>query len=48
MNDYLSLDQTQSGLGLKLSAFGIGIKKPDQDVVSPELAALVFVEAVYF
>lgn len=39
MNDYLSVDQTQSGLGLKLSAFGIGIKKPDQDVVSPDLAA---------
>lgn len=39
MNDYLSVDQTQSGLGLKLSAFGIGIKKPDQDVVSPEIAA---------
>ena len=39
MNDYLAVDQIQSGLGLKLSAFGIGITKPDQDIVSPELAA---------
>ncbi len=42
MNDYLSVDQTSSDLGLKLSAFGIGIKKPDQDVVSPESAAEYF------
>lgn len=39
MNDYLTVDQIKSGLRLKLSAFGIGIKKPDQDVVPPELAA---------
>jgi hypothetical protein len=39
MNDYLTVDQTNSELGLKLSAFGIGIKRPDQDVVSAVQAA---------
>jgi hypothetical protein len=43
-NDYLSIDETISGLGLRISAFalGIGVKKPDQDVVPPEQAAEYF------
>lgn len=40
MNDYLSVDDTGTNLGLKLSAMGIGVKRPDQEVVSPEEAAL--------
>ncbi len=41
MNDYLTVDVAPSGLGLKISpmAFGIGVKKPDQDIVPPEQAA---------
>jgi hypothetical protein len=43
-NDYLSVDETASGLGLRISPFalGIGTNKPDQDIVSPEQAAEYF------
>lgn len=40
-NDFLSVDQTDSGLGLKISGFAIGMGaiKPQKEVVSPEEAA---------
>lgn len=41
MNDYLMVDTTPSELGLKISSFGfgIGVQKPDHDIVSPEQGA---------
>lgn len=41
INDYFSVDQTDSGLGLRVSGFalGIGVKRPVKDVVPPEEAA---------
>ena len=41
MNDYLTVDAAPSGLGLKISpmALGIGVKKPDQEIVLPEPAS---------
>lgn len=40
-NDYLSVDQTNSGLGLRISGFAIGMGaiKPEKEVVFPEEAA---------
>lgn len=40
-NDFLSVDQTDSGLGLRISGFAIGMGaiKPQKEVVSPEEAA---------
>jgi len=40
-NDYLSVDQTNSGLGLRVSGFAIGMGaiKPEKEVVFPEEAA---------
>jgi hypothetical protein len=44
MNEYLSVDQTQAGLGLKVSGFALGLGgiKPDQEVVSVERSAEYF------
>lgn len=39
MNDYLTVDGSGPGLGLKLSGMGITVKRPDKDVASPEQAA---------
>jgi hypothetical protein len=39
MNDFLTVDDTEGKLGIKLSNMGIGYSKPSKDIVSQETAA---------